>query len=167
MKNIAHRTVVQDNYFTQVRFDAAEVLDVGAVAKRAVLAIVAADEVLAFLFQPVDHRVGVLLHTGGKNDQFVPLAHLAKELFAVRSLVHVVEDRVLWADDSGWWSSCLRRRQRHRRVQLHLHHVTRGHAVALGQGMDKGFVQVEDQCLLLEAEGRVTMGMSMRDEVCI
>ena len=76
VKNVAHRAIVQDHDLAQVRLDLRQVLDVRAVAVRAVLPVVAAREVGALALEPVDDRVGVLLHRGGEDDEVEPFADL-------------------------------------------------------------------------------------------
>lgn len=76
VKNVAHRTVVQDHYFAEVRLYLRKILDVCAVAKSAMLAVVSASKVLAFDLQPVNDRVGVLLNGCCEYDQVVPFRNL-------------------------------------------------------------------------------------------
>jgi hypothetical protein len=102
MENIAHGTIVQNHDFAEIRFDAGQVLDVRALPERAVLAVIPAHEVFPLQLQPVDDWVGVFLDGSGEDDKFVPFAYLLEEFVAVGTFVHVVEDRVLWADDLGW-----------------------------------------------------------------
>lgn len=67
MENIAHGAVVEDHDFTQVRLDLCQILDVCAIAKGAVLAVVSAAKVFAFTFDPVDDGICVLLHRCSKD----------------------------------------------------------------------------------------------------
>jgi hypothetical protein len=76
VENIAHRTVVKDHDFTQVGFDLCQILDVCAIAKCAVLAVVSAAEVFAFAFDPVNDGICVLLHRCSENNEIVPFADL-------------------------------------------------------------------------------------------
>jgi len=62
------------------------------------LSIVPGREVLSLLFQPIDHRIGILLHRGSKDDEIVPTADSTKEVVTVRTLVDIVENGVLWGD---------------------------------------------------------------------
>lgn len=144
VKDVAHGAIIQNGDPAQIRLDAAQILNICSVAKGAMLAVEAAVEELAFLLQPIDDRVGVLLHTGGEDDELVPLAHLAEEFVAVRTFVDVVEDGVLRTEDG-----CVRRgADSDRGVELDFDHVAGGHAAAFGEGMDQGFVQVQDEGLL-------------------
>ena len=107
VEDVAHGTVIQDHDFAEVRLYLREILDICAVAKRAVLAVVAASKVLALDLQPVNDRVSVLLHRGRKYNKIVPFrdlalasarysnlhkraSHLLQKLVAERSLVNVV-----------------------------------------------------------------------------
>lgn len=76
VKHVAQRTVIQNQDLAQVRLHRAQVLDECPVPERAVLPVVPSAEELPFRLKPVDHRVGVLLHAGGEDDQVVPLAYL-------------------------------------------------------------------------------------------
>jgi hypothetical protein len=76
VENIAHGTVVEDHDFTQVGFDLCQILDVCAIAKCAVLAVVSAAEVFAFAFDPVNDGICVLLHRCSENNEIVPFADL-------------------------------------------------------------------------------------------
>ena len=76
MKHIAAGTVIDYHDLTEVWLDAGDVFDVIAAAKGAVLAIIAAGEILAVLLEPVDHGVGIFLHRGGEGDKGVPFAYL-------------------------------------------------------------------------------------------
>lgn len=109
------------------------------------LSVVPALEKLPLLLQPINHRISVLLHAGSEHDELVPLADLAKELVAVGPFVHIVEDRVLWAD---YWRVG-GGGQADRRIEFDFDHVARGHAAAFGEGVDEGFVEIENQGLLV------------------
>ena len=76
MENIAHGAVVEDHDFTQVRFNLCQILDVCAIAKRAVLAVVSAAKVFSFAFDPVNDGICVLLHGCSKDYKIVPFADL-------------------------------------------------------------------------------------------
>ena len=54
----------------------AEIFDICPIAKSAMLSIVSTREVLPFLFEPVDDRIGILLHGGSEHNQVIPFAHL-------------------------------------------------------------------------------------------
>lgn len=64
MKYVTLRSIINDHYISQVVLDLAKVLDVRAVAVRAMLPIVARGEVLLLHLEPVDDRVGVLRYRG-------------------------------------------------------------------------------------------------------
>lgn len=132
MKDVAHGAIIQNSHATQIRLNAAQVLDIGAIPKGAMLAIEASLEEFPLLLQPVDDRVGVFLHAGGEDDELVPLADFAQELVAVRPFVYVVEDGVLGEDDGRVG----RGGQSEGRVEFDFDHVARGHAAAFGQGVD-------------------------------
>lgn len=95
MKNIAHRTIIQDHHLAQVRLYGTEVLDIGAIPKCTVLPIISTMEVLAFLLEPVDDGICIFLDTSGKYDQFIPFAHFAEKVVAMRAFMDVVQDGVL------------------------------------------------------------------------
>lgn len=76
VKDVAHRTVVQDHDLAEVRLDLSKILDVCAIAESAVLAVVAASKVFALDLQPVNDRVGVLLDRGCEDNKVVPLRDL-------------------------------------------------------------------------------------------
>ena len=101
-------------------------------------------EELPLLLQPIDDWVGVLLNAGGEDDELVPLAHLAEEFVAVRTFVDVVEDGVLRTD----YRSIRGGAEANWGVKLDFYHVAGGHATTFSEGMDKGFVQIEDQGFL-------------------
>ena len=82
MEYVAHRAVVQYHHFGQIWLDVAEVFNVGSVTKRTVLSVVPAREVLPFLFEPVNDRIGILLHRGSEYNQVIPFAHLPSTLAA-------------------------------------------------------------------------------------
>ena len=90
VKDVRYWTIVQNDDLAQIRLDAAQVLDVRAVAKGAVLPVEATSEVLLLLLQPINNWVGILLDGSCEDDYFVPLADFLQELVAVRSLVYVV-----------------------------------------------------------------------------
>ena len=71
MENIAHRAVIQDHHFTQVRLDGAKVFDICTVPESAVLPIISAMEEFPFLFQPIDDWVSVFLDAGGEDGNSV------------------------------------------------------------------------------------------------
>ena len=145
MKHVAQRAIIQNHDPAQIRLDGAEVLDEGAMAEGAVLAVVAGREVLALGLEPVDDGVGVLLHRRREDNQVEPLADAPQELVAVGALVHVVQDRVLRPGR--------RRRALVCRVEPHLDHVPGAHAPALGHAVDQRLVEVEDQRLLVADVG--------------
>ena len=151
VKDITHRTVIQDHHFTQIRLDRAQVLDVSSVSEGAMLAIVSANEELPLLLQPVDDWIRVLLYGCGEDDELVPFADFAQELVAVRSFVDVVEDWMLRAERgaAGAYGD----------VELYLDHVAGGHAAAFGERVDQGFVEVDDEGLLLEGATGVWVGV--------
>jgi hypothetical protein len=132
MKNIAHRAIVQNSHSAQIRLDATQVLYVCAVPKRAVLSIKTALEELPLLLQPINDRVGIFLHAGGEYDELVPLAYFAEEFVTVRTLVNVVEDRVLGADYRSVGGGA----EADGSIELDLYHVAGGHSTALGEGVD-------------------------------
>jgi hypothetical protein len=101
MENIAHRTIVQDSHPAQIRLNTTKIFDVCSVPKGAMLSIVSTLEEFPFLLQPIDDRVGVLLHAGGEDNELVPLADFAEELVTVGAFVDVVENRVLRANYGG------------------------------------------------------------------
>lgn len=76
MENIAHGAVVKNHDFAQVRFDLRQILDVCAIAKCAVLAVVSAAKVFAFTFDPINDGICVLLHRCSKHYEIVPFADL-------------------------------------------------------------------------------------------
>ena len=76
MEYIAHRTVVENHDFAQIGFDLCQVLDVCAIAERAVLAVVSAAKVFSFAFDPVNDGICVLLHGCSKDYKIVPFADL-------------------------------------------------------------------------------------------
>jgi len=92
MENVRHGRVVKDHHAAKVRLDLRQVFDIRAVAVRAVLAVVAAGEVLALSLEPVDYRVCVLLHRSREDYEVVPFAYFAQELVTVWALVDVVQD---------------------------------------------------------------------------
>lgn len=146
MKNITHRTVVQDHHLTQIRLHRAEVLDICTIPESTVLTVVPRLEVFPLLLEPVNDWIRILLHTGSEDDQLVPLGNLAQELITVGSLVYVIQDGMLRTQSRGWSAGC--ECSRHRRGQFDLNHVATGHAAALGQGMDERLIQIKDQSLL-------------------
>ncbi len=90
MKYITHRTIIQNHHPGQIRLDDIQILDIRPATKRAILPIQSPREELTLLLQPVDDRVGVLLHRGGEDDEIVPLADFAQEFVAVGPFVYVV-----------------------------------------------------------------------------
>ncbi len=76
VKYITRRTIVHNNDLAEIGFNGTQVLDVIASTKGTVLTIVASDEVFPILLEPVDDRIGVLLHRGCEDDEFVPFAYL-------------------------------------------------------------------------------------------
>jgi hypothetical protein len=76
VENIAHGTVIQDHDFAQVGFDLCQILDVCAIAKCAVLAVVSAAKVFPLAFDPVNDGICVLLHRCSENNEIVPFANL-------------------------------------------------------------------------------------------
>lgn len=82
MEDITHRRVINDHDLTKVRLHLSEILDVCALAIGAVLAVVAADEVFALDFEPVDDGVRVFLDGGGEDDEVVPFADLWSTLIS-------------------------------------------------------------------------------------
>lgn len=58
---VADRTVIEDHDLGQIRLNTAQILDVCAVSKGAMLSVVPAYKVLALLLQPVDDRIRILL----------------------------------------------------------------------------------------------------------
>ena len=121
MEDVAHGAVVQDEHLGQVRLDAAQILNVRTVPERAVLSIVAPDKILAFLLQPIDDRVCVLLYRSSENDKLVPLAYLFEELVAMRSLMNIIENRMLRTNDLLRLVGSIR--DSDGRVEFHLYHV--------------------------------------------
>jgi hypothetical protein len=71
-----------------------------------VLSVESPRKELAFLLEPIYHRIGVLLNRSGEDDEVIPFAHLKKmskrgdgyiwasyssqKVIAVRSLVHII-----------------------------------------------------------------------------
>lgn len=78
MEYVTNGAVIKNHDLAQIRLDLGKVLDVGPVTERAVLSIVSPSKVFAFDFQPVDDRVGVLLHRGGEYDEIVPFTDLTR-----------------------------------------------------------------------------------------
>lgn len=76
VKDITHWAVVENHDFTQIGLYLAKVLDVGAIAEGAMLAVISAAEVFTFAFEPVNNGVCVFLHGSCEDDKIVPLAHL-------------------------------------------------------------------------------------------
>ena len=76
VKHVAQRAVVQDHDLAQVGLDRTQVLDERPVSERTVLAVEPVGEVLSFRLEPVDHRVGILLHRRREDHQVEPLGYL-------------------------------------------------------------------------------------------
>ena len=83
VKDVAHGAIINDHDPAEVRLHLSHILDVSPVAERAVLPVVPSCKVLALRLQPVDNRVGVLLHRRRKDNQVVPFAHLWRAELAV------------------------------------------------------------------------------------
>lgn len=143
MKNITHRAIIQNHNPTQIRLDRTQILNVRAIPERAMLPIIPAHKKLALLLEPVDDRVGVLLHAGREDDEFVPFADFAQEVVAVGPFVDVVQDWVLRAEDVGRAGG-----ETDGHVEFDFDHVAAGHAAAFGEGVDEGFVEVNDEGFL-------------------
>jgi hypothetical protein len=158
MENIAHGTVVEDHDFTQVGFDLCQILDVCAIAKCAVLAVVSAAKVFAFAFDPVDDGICVLLHRCSENDEIVPFAdlrmaesvkekqkaeissHLAQEVMAVWALVDIVQYRYLRTKNHAISSNGA--------LKLNFDHVTSAHPTAFCHTVNQRLIQVDNKSLL-------------------
>ena len=111
------------------------------------LPIIPASEVFSFLLEPIDHGISVLLYRSGKDNDFVPLADLAEKFVAMWAFVDVVEDRMMRSNNLwlGWRASgSLCYRIQHGCVEFDFDHVAAGHATTLGDGVDEGFVEIED-----------------------
>lgn len=80
MKNIAHRTVVENHDLTQVWFYLCQILYICTIAECAVLTIVSAAEVFAFAFNPINDRISVFLYRRGEHNQIIPFANLMKKV---------------------------------------------------------------------------------------
>ena len=76
MKYVTQGAVIKNHDFAQVGLNLGEVLDVSPIAEGAVLPIVSSHKVLALHFQPIDDRVGILLHGGSEDDKIIPLTNL-------------------------------------------------------------------------------------------
>lgn len=98
MENIADGRIIQDNHFTEIRLNSTQILDVAAISERAMLSVVPSGKVLFLLLQPVDHGICIFLDGCSESDYFVPFANFAEELITMRTLVNVVEDRMVWAN---------------------------------------------------------------------
>lgn len=156
VKHVTQRAIIQDHNLAQIRLHRTEVLDESAMAKRAVLSIVPGREVPTLSLQPVDHGVGILLHRRRKHHQVEPLADPSQELVAVRPLVDVIQDWVLWPDRGlppGALVGC---------VEADLDHVPGAHAAALRHAVDQGFVEVEDERLLVSHIGQLDVLVEVR-----
>ena len=129
MKYVTHWTIIQNHNFAQIRFNARQVLDVRPIPKRTVLAIVPTNEKFPLLFQPVNHRICVLLNASRKHDELVPLADFAEEVIAMWALVYIIQDRMLR-------SQCSTSAEANGTIELDFDHVARGHATTLGKGVD-------------------------------
>jgi hypothetical protein len=155
---IAHGAVVEDHDFTQVGFDLCQILDVCAIAKCAVLAVVSAAKVFAFTFDPVDDGICVLLHRCSENDEIVPFAdlrmtesvkqkqkaeissHLAQKVMAVWALVHVVQYRYLRTKNHAVSSNGA--------LKLDFNHMTSAHSPTFGHTVNQRLIQVDNESLL-------------------
>ena len=62
VEHVAQRTIVQNHDLAEVGFDRAQILDKGTVTECTMLPIKPPREELSFLLEPVDHRIGILLH---------------------------------------------------------------------------------------------------------
>jgi hypothetical protein len=82
VKYVTNGAVIKNHDPAQIRLDLGEILDVDPIAKCAVLSIVSSSEVLALNLQPVDDRIGILLHRGGENDQIVPFTDLSQNQYS-------------------------------------------------------------------------------------
>ena len=161
VKNVAQWAIVQYHHLAQIRFHRAQILDVCPVAERAMLPVVPPREILPFLLQPVDDRVGVFLYRGREDNQVVPFADFAQEVVAVGAFVHVVKDGVLRPERGAAEADGAR--------ELDFHHMAAGHAAAFCEGMDEGFVKVNDKGFLGEGGGCLVGeegvgGLASRDE---
>lgn len=67
MEDVAHRAVIKNHDFAEVRLDLGQILDVRPIAERAMLTVVPCSKVLALDLQPVDDRIGVLLQGSGED----------------------------------------------------------------------------------------------------
>lgn len=143
MKDVTHRTIIQDRYPTQIRFYLRQILDVRTIPQRTVLSVVSRAKVLPLALQPVDHGIRVLLYGGRKSNQIVPFADLAQELMAIRTLVHIVQYRYPRMTKVHVGCS-VGARGRYRTTKAHFDHVASAHAAPLGHGMDQSFVEIDD-----------------------
>ena len=72
MEYIAHRTVVEDHDSAEIWLDLAQIFDICAVPKCAVLTIVPTTEIGSLSLEPVNYRIGVLLDRRGEHNEVVP-----------------------------------------------------------------------------------------------
>lgn len=76
VKDIAHWAVVQYHYFAEIRLNSTQILDICTIPERAMLAVISTHKVGSFALKPVDHWIGILLHTSSEDNKFEPLADL-------------------------------------------------------------------------------------------
>lgn len=79
MENVTKGAVIKYHYLAQIRLDLSKILDVSPVANCAMLPVVPPGKVLALYLQPIDNRIGVLLHRSGEYNKIVPFADLGQE----------------------------------------------------------------------------------------
>jgi hypothetical protein len=80
VENVAQWAVIKYHDLAEVRLNLSKILDVRAVAECAMLPIIATHKVFPLDLQPVDDRIGILLHRRSKNDEVVPFTNLATAL---------------------------------------------------------------------------------------
>ena len=68
MKNVAYGAVIKNHNLAQIRLHLGKILDISPVAERAVLSVISSRKVFALHLQPVDDRIGVLLHRRSEYD---------------------------------------------------------------------------------------------------
>ena len=99
MEDIAHRAIINDHHLAQVRLHLSDIFDINPIAICTVLPIIPPGEVLPLLLQPVDDRIRILLDRCCEDNQVIPIRHFTKEFITMRSLVDVIQDRMLRADE--------------------------------------------------------------------
>ena len=95
MEYVTQWAVVKNHDFAEIWFNGAEILDIGPIPKGTMLPIEPARKVLSLLFKPVNDGIRILLNRGRENNKIIPFTHFAKEFITMRSLVYVVQNRML------------------------------------------------------------------------